>query len=151
MPLSSTTITSAVSAAATKTIGQSSVTAKTEYNNTYRFANGTGASQATDVIDACITANNVAVALSTLTNTLGESFGNKTELKSITFYNPATNTGNITVSSNITGCPGGVLRPDSEINYHSNDATGLTITSANTITANGTVTSENLRVIFLAN
>lgn len=151
MSLSSTTITSAVSAQATKTIGQSTVTAKTEFSNTYRFANGTAASQATDVVDSLITANNTAVALSSLTNTLGEAFGTKTELKSITLHNPSTNTGNITVTSNITGCPVGTLTPDSEISYHSNNATGLTISPANTITANGTAPTESLRVIFLCN
>ena len=147
MALGSTTITSAVSAQATKTIGQSTVTGKTDYSATYRLANGTLAAQATDVIDANVTANGTAVALSALVTTLGDAFGTKTKLKSITFRNESTNTGNITITSNITGCPVGVLQPDSEINYHSNSATGLTISSANTITATGTVTTENLRVI----
>jgi len=151
MPLSSSTITSAISAATTKTAGQSVLTGRTEYSSVYRFANGTGASQATDVIDGTITANNTAVALSSLTTTLGEAFGTKTELKSVTFQNPATNTGNITITSNITGCPVGTLAPDSEINYHTNHQTGLTITGNNTITANGTVTSETLRVILVCN
>lgn len=149
MALGATTITSAVSATTTKTIGQSTVTGKTDYSISYRLANGTLAAQATDVIDANITANGTAVALSSLVTTLGDAFGTKTRLKSVTLRNDSTNTGNITITSNITGCPVGVLQPDSEINYHSNSATGLTITSANTITATGTVTTENLRVILI--
>lgn len=147
MALGATTITSAVSASATKTIGQSTVTGKTDYSTSYRLANGTSSAQATDVIDANITANGTAVALSSLVTTLGDAFGTKTKLKSITLQNDAANTGNITITSNITGMPVGVLQPDTEINYHTNSAGGLTIASGNTITATGTVTTENLRVI----
>lgn len=150
MAISQASITSQISALATAAAGGSTTQGRTDVSLTQSFANGTGVNQATRVVDANITSNNVAVSLSSLTDTLNVAFSGSTKLKGFVAIN--TSTANHTVvTCNATGAASSVNLPANGWFQHMTpSANGITVSGATTITSNGT-SSDTLRVIlFLA-
>lgn len=150
MALSSASITSAINALTTAAAGGSTTQGKTNVDISQAYANGTGVNQATTVIDANITSNNVGVSLSALTDTLGVAFSGLTKLKGFIAIN--TSTANATtVTCNATGAVSSVNLPANGSFVHiTPSAAGLTVAGTNTITSNGNA-ADTLRVIlFLA-
>lgn len=140
MPIASATWQLTLAANANETAALTTRTAQTNKKDTATFANGTGSLQITNVVDAQVTiaANSTATALSSLTDTL-ENAVTYSKLKAWRISTPATNAGNVTVTSNITGFPsGGVLHPNATIGGYTSFANGTAIAGANTITAAGT-------------
>ena len=148
MPLGSASITTAIAAITTKPVGGSTTQGRTNTDLTITFANGTGASQALTVVDANVTSNSTNVALSTLTDTLGDAFGSLTRLKAITLINPST--ANVTTFfCNATGAPNNVtIQPGGSLVHTIPTANGITVAGTTTIRSNGTA-SDTLRVVLL--
>jgi hypothetical protein len=141
MAISSATMQFVVSATAAESAAVTTYTAVTAKRDTFAFANGTGSLEATGVIDVNITIAGGATvtALSTLVDTLENAFA-YTELKGVRIFNAAANA-NVTITSNITGFPVGVLLPNSTLGMATSFANGLTIAGTNTITVTGTNTN----------
>jgi hypothetical protein len=150
MPLGSATITTSINALTTKPAAGSVIQGRTNTDIATAFTNGTAAAQVTTVIDANVTSNNTAVALSTLTNTLGEAFTGLTKLKGIVVTNASTN--NITTfTCNATGGPSSVtLVPGGSIAHFAANANGLTVTGTTTLLSNGNAADAVRVVLFLA-
>lgn len=140
MPIASASFQLTVAAVANETSALTTRTAQTSRRDTLTFSNGTGSLEIAGVVDAQITiaANSTATALSSLTDTLEGSFA-FTELKAWRISTPAGNTGNVTLTSNITGFPTGyTLLPNSTIGFATAHASGTTVAAANNITVAGT-------------
>lgn len=148
MPISSAQIQMAVNVAATKSTAVTTTTAATGRRDSYVYSNGTGSLQITSAIDTNITiaSNSTTTALSSLTDTLGAAFS-FTKVKGIRVYSPSTN-GNVTVTSNITGFPVGVLLPNTTWAAATGHANGYAIAGTNTITFAG-VTSDIVTLTLL--
>lgn len=139
MPIASASFQLTIAATANETSALTTRTAQTNKRDTITFANGSGSLEITGVIDTAITvvSNSTVTTLSSLTDTLEGSFGS-TELKAWRISTPATNVGNVTVTSNITGFPtGGILHPNATIGGYTAHANGTTIAGTNTITVAG--------------
>lgn len=150
MALGSASITTAIAAITTKPAGGSTTQGRTNTDITISFANGTSANQVVTVIDANLTSNNGAVALSTLTDTVGDAFGSLTKLKGIALINAST--ANVTTFfCNATGAPNSVDLPAGGSLVHvAPSANGITVAGTTEIRSNGT-SSDSLRVVlFLA-
>lgn len=148
MALGSTSITTAIAAITTKPTGGSTTQGRTNSDLSISFANGTGANQALTVVDANLTSNNGAVALSTLTDTLGEAFGTLTKLKSLALINPATANGT-TFFCNATGVPNEINLPaGGSLVFLAPSAAGITVANTTEIRSNGTAT-DTLRVVMV--
>ena len=147
MPLGSASITTAIAAITTKPTGGSTTQGRTNTDLTISFANGTAAGQATTVIDANLTSNSADVALSTLTDTLGDAFGS-TKLKAIALVNPSTANAT-TFFCNATGAPSNVtIEAGGSLVHTIPTANGITVAGATTIRSNGTAT-DSLRVVLV--
>lgn len=150
MALGSASITTAIAAITTKPAGGSTTQGRTNTDITISFANGTSANQVVTVIDANLTSNNGAVALSTLTDTVDDAFGSLTKLKGIALINAST--ANVTTFfCNATGAPNSVDLPAGGSLVHvAPSANGITVAGTTEIRSNGT-SSDSLRVVlFLA-
>lgn len=150
MALGSAAITTAISAVTTKPAGGSTTQGRTNTDISISFANGTGASQVLTVVDANLTSNNGAVALSSLTDTVGDAFGTLTRLKGIALINSSTSN-ETTFFCNATGAPNSVFLPAGGSLVHmAPSANGVTVSGTTEIWSNGTA-SDTLRVVlFLA-
>ena len=147
MALGSTTIQTAIAAITTKAAGGSTTQGRTNTDLTVSFANGTGAAQALTVLDANLTSNSTNVALSTLTDTLGEAFA-ATRLKAITLINPSTSN-STTFFCNATGAPNNVtIEAGGSLVHTIPTANGITVAGTTTIRSNGTAT-DALRVVLV--
>ena len=150
MALGSGSITATLAAVTTKPAGGSTTQGRTNTDLTISFANGTGANQATTVIDANLTSNNGTVALSTLTDTVGDAFGSLTKLKAIALINPST-ANSTTFFCNATGAPNSVtLTPGGSLVHLSPTANGITVANTTTLRSNGTATDTLRVVLFIA-
>ena len=148
MALGSASITTAIAAITTEPAGGSTTQGRTNTDITISFANGTGANQATTVVDANLTSNNGAIALSTLTDTVGDAFGSLTKLKSLTLINPST-ANTTTFFCNATGAPNSVELPaGGSLVYLAPSANGVTVAGTTEIRSNGTA-SDTLRVVMV--
>lgn len=139
MPIASASFQLTVAAVANETSALTTRTAQTSKRDTLTFANGTGSLEIAGVVDTQITiaANSTATALSSLTDTMENAFA-FTELKAWRISTPAGNTGNVTVTSNITGFPTGyTLLPNSTIGYATGDANGTAVAGTNNLTVAG--------------
>jgi len=130
MPLTAS-VNSSIVATATTTTGMTVTSSVTTQRDVFLYANGTGAANATAVIDPLITS--------------GANF-TFTALKAVRMFNSATNDA-ITITSNITGFPACKLPPNTFMTWCSGSANGLAIASGNTITSAGT--TGNISVITL--
>ena len=146
MPLTAS-VNSSIVATATTTTGMTVTSSVTTQRDVFLYANGTGAANATAVIDPLITiaANSTTTTLGSLLTTSGANF-TFTALKAVRMFNSATNDA-ITITSNITGFPACKLPPNTFMTWCSGSANGLTITGGNTITSAGT--TGNISVITL--
>lgn len=146
MPLTAS-VNSSIVATATTTTGMTVTSSVTTQRDVFLYANGTGAANATAVIDPLITiaANSTTTTLGSLLTTSGANF-TFTALKAVRMFNAATNDA-ITITSNITGFPACKLPPNTFITWCSGSANGLAIASGNTITSAGT--TGNISVITL--
>jgi hypothetical protein len=143
--LSTASINSVFQASVASAVGSTANTFATGQKDLYSFVNGNGPACATAVVDPSIVvaSNSTTITLSTLTTTGGGSWA-FTALKGLRLYNAPTND-NLTITSNITGFPACKLPPGSFLVFGSEAANGITVTGANTITANGT--NGNVAVI----
>lgn len=150
MPLGNSIVEVRLSALMTRLIGSSPLESRTELGSdgTFRFADGTGALQASAVVDVTIPCDNVAVAFSTFTRTDGNAFGAATKLKAVIFFNPSANAAT-TVTSSVTGVAVGKLDPGGLITWISPTTAGLTISGASTFTSNGGGAGQSIRAILL--
>jgi hypothetical protein len=150
MALGSATISTAIAAVTTKPAGGSTTQGRTNTDISISFANGTGANQVLTVVDANLTSNNGAVALSSLTDTVGDAFGSLTRLKGLALINASTANAT-TFFCNATGAPNSVTLPAGGSLVHvAPSANGITVAGTTTIRSNGT-SSDSLRVVlFLA-
>jgi hypothetical protein len=146
MPLTAS-VNSSIVATATTTTGMTVTSSVTTQRDVFLYANGTGAANATAVIDPLITiaANSTTTTLGSLLTTSGANF-TFTALKAVRMFNSATNDA-ITITSNITGFPACKLPPNTFMTWCSGSANGLAITGGNTITSAGT--TGNISVITL--
>ena len=146
MPLTAS-VNSSIVATATTTTGMTVTSSVTTQRDVFLYANGTGAANATAVIDPLITiaANSTTTTLSSLLTTSGANF-TFSALKAVRMFNAAT-TDVITITSNITGFPACKLPPNTFMTWCSGSANGLAIASGNTITSAGT--TGNISVITL--
>jgi len=146
MPLTAS-VNSSIVATATTTTGMTVTSSVTTQRDVFLYANGTGAANATAVIDPLITiaANSTTTTLGSLLTTSGANF-TFTALKAVRMFNSATNDA-ITITSNITGFPACKLPPNTFMTWCSGSANGLAIASGNTITSAGT--TGNISVITL--
>jgi hypothetical protein len=146
MPLTAS-VNSSIVATATTTTGMTVTSSVTTQRDVFLYANGTGAANATAVIDPLITiaANSTTTTLGSLLTTSGANF-TFTALKAVRMFNSATND-QITITSNITGFPACKLPPNTFMTWCSGSANGLAIASGNTITSAGT--TGNISVITL--
>lgn len=146
MPLTAS-VNSSIVATATTTTGMTVTSSVTTQRDVFLYANGTGAANATAVIDPLITiaANSTTTTLSSLLTTSGANF-TFSALKAVRMFNAATNDV-ITITSNITGFPACKLPPNTFMTWCSGSANGLAIASGNTITSAGT--TGNISVITL--
>lgn len=140
MPIASASFQLTVAAVANETSALTTRTAQTSKRDTATFANGTGSLQVTGIVDVQLTiaANSTVTALSSLSDTLETAWA-FTRLKAYRVATPATNAGNVTVTSNITGFPNGtILHPNATFGGYTAFANGTTVAAANTITVAGT-------------
>lgn len=146
MPLTAS-VNSSIVATATTTTGMTVTSSVTTQRDVFLYANGTGAANATAVIDPLVTiaANSTTTTLGSLLTTSGANF-TFTALKAVRMFNAATNDV-ITITSNITGFPACKLPPNTFMTWCSGSANGLAIASGNTITSAGT--TGNISVITL--
>ena len=146
MPLTAS-VNSSIVATATTTTGMTVTSSVTTQRDVFLYANGTGAANATAVIDPPVTiaANSTTTTLGSLLTTSGANF-TFTALKAVRMFNAATNDV-ITITSNITGFPACKLPPNTFMTWCSGSANGLAIASGNTITSAGT--TGNISVITL--
>lgn len=146
MPLTAS-VTGSFVATATTTAGLTVTSSVTTQRDVFIFANGTGAANATAVLDALVTisANSTTTALGSLLTTSGANF-TFTAIKAVRMFNSATNDP-ITITSNITGFPVCKLPPNTYLTWCSGSANGLVIAGGNTITSAGT--TGNISVITL--
>jgi hypothetical protein len=150
MALGSASITTAIAAIVTKPAGGSTTQGRTNTDLTVSFTNGTAAGQVLTVIDANLTSNNGAIALSTLYDTVGDAFGSLTKLKGLALINPSTANAT-TFFCNATGAPTDVSIPAGGSLVHMvPTANGITVAAATTIRSNGTATDSLRVVMFLA-
>lgn len=148
MALGSASITTAIAAVTTKPAGGSTTQGRTNTDITISFANGTAANQVVTVVDANLTSNNGAIALSTLTDTVGDAFGSLTKLKGIALINASTSNAT-TFFCNATGAPNAVVLPAGGSLVHvAPTANGITVAGTTEIRSNGTAT-DSLRVVLL--
>ena len=138
MAIESGSVKAATAAIDIKVVGSSSLETRINKLDVINFANGTGANQCTAIVDPNITisANSTTITFGNLTTTQGAAW-NFTELKGYRLYNADTN-GNITVTSTALGLNGLTLPPGTFMAFGSANATGLTVSNATTVIANGT-------------
>ena len=144
MALDTSTLSWNINASASKTVAGSTLKGSTVTSALTALTDGAGADQADDIVDHLLNSNNVAVALSSMKTTLDEAVSAQTKIKAVILVDQGNATA--TVSSNITGFPSGQLVVGGSLFYLAPTSGGLTCTSANTITSNGT-TGQNVRVI----
>jgi hypothetical protein len=146
MALGSASITTAIAAITTKPAGGSTTQGRTNTDITASFTNGTAAGQILTVIDASVASNNGTIALSTLTDTVGDAFGSLTRLKGIALINPATANAT-TFHCNAPGAPDGVtITPGGSLVHLAPTANGVAVSGTTEIRSNGTA-SDSLRVV----
>lgn len=149
MPLGSASLTTAIAAVVTKPAGGSTTQGRTNTDLSISFANGTAANQVLTVVDANLTSNSTNVALSTLTDTVGDSFGSATRLKGLVLINPST-ANTTTFFCNATGAANNVTLPAGGSLVHiAPSANGVTVAGSTTIRSNGTATDTLRVVLFL--
>lgn len=138
MAIQSGSVKAGTAAVDIKVVGSSSLETRINKLDVINFSNGTGANQCTAIVDPNITisANSTTITFGNLTTTQGAAW-NFTELKGYRLYNADSN-GNITVTSTALGLNGLTLPPGTFMAFGSANATGLTVSNATTVVANGT-------------
>lgn len=138
MAISTASVQIAFAATANDTFSITTQTAQTAKRDTFAFANGNGSLEASGVVDKTVTiaSNSTVTALSSLTDTLDTAFA-YTELKAVRIAASSANVAPVTITSNITGLPVGVIYPNSTMAIVTANATGYTVAGSNTITAAG--------------
>jgi len=153
MALGNSTITLSCNASASKAVGGSTLQGKTDLQVILSLIDGSGAGAADDIVDTTITSDNSAVALSTMSTTLGEAVSAQTKIKAILIINNGA--ASTAISSSIATLPVGTLYGSTSTHTSflfatAPTAAGWTCTSSSTITSNGT-SPQTIRVIlFLA-
>lgn len=151
MAISSAQVQIVLAATANDTFAITTQTAQTSKRDTFTYANGNASLEISAIVDKVVTiaSNSTVTALSSLTDTLDTAFAS-TELKSVRINAPSTNNTSITITSNITGFPTGVLAPNSTLAYVTANATGLTVAGTNTITVAGDDNDTATVTLFLS-
>lgn len=148
MPLGNSQFEIRLSALMTRLIGESTLEARTELGaaGNFIFNEGSGALQASAVVDAAVACNNVAAPFSGFSRIDGNAFGSLAKLKGLVLYNPPSNAA-VTVTSSIgIACP---IPPGGVMTWAARDAAGINISGASTLTAAGGGGSQFLRAILL--
>lgn len=148
MAIEKGTVTATLEGIGTKTIGSSTLSGNTYFEEVLRFTNGTGASQSTSVVDGLLNNNNTAVQLTTFQNTTGDYISAETKLRGIALKNNGA--ASTTISSSISGFPGCVLAPGGWVVYSNPAASPLTCSYLSTITSNGTAGQYTRVILFLS-